>query len=592
MNIRHASFYLLITAVALFGCQKSKSTTPSPPAPLSKDTIARVHWIGKSRLAIDAGSYFLMRLWELPSGENLEKQALDKLAFAPVLSHPPSATFDPRVSASLLRPVLEAALQKECYFEIRQFSTNQYPETIFAIRLNDMQDGYFETNLAVAVQSITSFPAVSAPNGRRGWVVRKNDAPNLIEVRRVGEWTFVGLSQGGNSLLEQTAPGASQIQDPFIFHPETNYWLEVDFDPARLSHLLTLSWPSSTNSPLISMTVTGDGGNVLTHADLIFPTPINQSGIPPSPPRSGGEGRGEVVHREQGTTSTDNGQLTSDTNSPLVTRRSPLITSSWLIPANLIREPVTSFTAIRSLATPLSTSKLWADISAFLENSNPPPNQLYFWSESGSPFQTYFAAPLPDGSNRVQQISDRLMTKGNSWLGAHNYVGFERLPDSNGLTWGTAPYSKPFITSRGSSDGGFVFGGLLPNPNSVTNPPVRNSLLENLAGKTNLVYFDWEATSSRVESWLYISQMARTILGHAELPQDSAGLTWLGTIRSRLAESTTTITQTAPNRLTFDRKSTLGLTAPELHLLIDWLESPRFPFGLYTLSPPAPAAQH
>jgi hypothetical protein len=85
-------------------------------------------------------------------------------------------------------------------------------------------------------------------------------------------------------------------------------------------------------------------------------------------------------------------------------------------------------------------------------------------------------------------------------------------------------------------------------------------------------------------------------LGHSQLPQDSVGLTWLGTIRARLDESTTTITQTAPNQLSFDRKSTLGFTAPELHLLIDWLESPRFPLGLYTLSPSTapsvPAAQH
>jgi len=38
--------------------------------------------------------------------------------------------------------------------------------------------------------------------------------------------------------------------------------------------------------------------------------------------------------------------------------------------------------------------------------------------------------------------------------------------------------------------------------------------------------------------------------------------------------------------LTFARKSTLGFTALELHLLADWLESPRFPHGLHTF--PAP----
>jgi hypothetical protein len=66
---------------------------------------------------------------------------------------------------------------------------------------------------------------------------------------------------------------------------------------------------------------------------------------------------------------------------------------------------------------------------------------------------------------------------------------------------------------------------------------------------------------------------------------DSASVNWLRTVKDRLGNSTTRIALTRPNQLTFDRTSTIGLTGAELNLLADWLESPNFPKGLYSLPP-------
>src|SRR5579871_3815715 len=84
MKTPHSSFWLITAAALIFGngCQKSESNS-SPPLPLSKDTIVRAHWIGKGRLSIDAGAYFLMRIWELPVSEQLERQTINKLSAAP-----------------------------------------------------------------------------------------------------------------------------------------------------------------------------------------------------------------------------------------------------------------------------------------------------------------------------------------------------------------------------------------------------------------------------------------------------------------------------------------------------------------------------
>jgi len=61
---------------------------------------------------------------------------------------------------------------------------------------------------------------------------------------------------------------------------------------------------------------------------------------------------------------------------------------------------------------------------------------------------------------------------------------------------------------------------------------------------------------------------------------------WLKHLEPILGDSTTLVTRTGPARLSFNRTSTIGLTALELHLLADWVESPRFPRGLHTFTAP------
>lgn len=536
MNSRYLPLCLLAVLVLAFstGCGNSEARKPSAPPPtLSKDTLARVHWVGKGRLGVDAGAYYLMRIWGLDASKQLEAQTLNKLSVAPLFYRPPTPALNPQLSSLLLRPILNDALQEECYFEVRQ-AVNQFPESVFAIRINDARDGYWETNLAIYVQSFTGAPALSLPEGRRGWRIPKPTPPNLIEMRRVGEWTFFGIAQDHNALLDELA-ARTRYRNPFSLRSATNDWLEADVDLQRLARALSLNLSFPANSPVLSLGITGDGGNALTDGELSFPQPLE------------------------------------------------LASSPWTIPTNLIHEPVTSFTAFRGIQSALASSKIWADFSALMGSSNPPPDQLCFWSQAGGPYQTYFAAPVPNASNYMHQLTDRLITKANPWLDSHNYVSFERLPDGNGVTWGNLSMVEPFLTSR-EFGGGVIFGGLVANPNSETNPPVRSALLQNLAGPTNLVYFNWEMTGQRVEPWLYISQVTRMVLQHPQLPMDSIGANWLATIRPRLGESATEFKQTGPNQLSFTRKSTLGLTAPELHLLVDWLESPQFPRRLYTTS--------
>jgi hypothetical protein len=103
------------------------------------------------------------------------------------------------------------------------------------------------------------------------------------------------------------------------------------------------------------------------------------------------------------------------------------------------------------------------------------------------------------------------------------------------------------------------------------------------AERTNLLAFHWELTGETISSWLTWSQVARLVLHRNQLPLESAGVSCLGALVPRVGPSTTTIVIEQPGRLLLFRKSTVGFTGLELHLLVEWLESAEFPaFNTFT----------
>ena len=146
------------------------------------------------------------------------------------------------------------------------------------------------------------------------------------------------------------------------------------------------------------------------------------------------------------------------------------------------------------------------------------------------------------------------------------------------------PYIIPFLRSTTDEGKGYAYGGLFAYP--FTNRPPPDQLFGQVTAHTNLVYYDWEASAPRIDEWIHIGQLLRVLLGMAQLPSHSASLAWLSAAKTNLTYSVTGMSETGPAQLTFTRVSTIGLTALEMHLLADWLESPRFPHGLNTFLGP------
>jgi len=536
MDIRRFGLVIiaLLSAGLVAGCRKSQPdlnqssdlpASPKPEEPLA-ETVAQIHWLGKKRLAVETNAAHLMSIWRLPESETLGKQTLDKLALAPWRLLKGDAATNGAPTA-LLRSLLYDLVQEESYLEVRNF-TNQPGEMVFAIRLDKERAGVWQTNLAAVIESLTG-SRVTPTNG--GWSLKDNGVPGLIELIRAGDWTVVGLAPEQNRLLADALARIQTKRVPFS-GPATDDWLMLALDLSRAARALSLNWQFPADWPRISLSVVGDGANVQTRGELNFSTPLG------------------------------------------------LDLEPWNIPTNFIHDPLVSFTAIRGIKSLVSQSKAWKNLEL-----GEAPNQFYLWGLGATPFQTYFAAPSASASNQVFQLTQRLLEKGGAWLASNAIGKFVKLDAGNGVRWSGLPFITPVLQSVTAGEAQFIKGGFFPTVSTNSSMPIE--LVYAVLTPTNLVGYDWEITGSRFDGWTGVGQALRISFGRPRMPAGSAGMIWLRAIKPRLGNSTTGVLMTNPRQLRIVRGSSIGLTAMELHLLADWLESPQFPRGVHTFLAPS-----
>ncbi|MGD0615940.1 MAG: hypothetical protein ABSA69_10920, partial [Verrucomicrobiota bacterium] len=355
-------------------------------------------------------------------------------------------------------------------------------------------------------------------------------SPNSIELSRVGEWTVLGAATGQNPLLAELVSRIRRDPAPFG-SGASNDWLQASVDLPRFAAALSTHCNLGGDWPRISLQVAGEGTNVHTRGELDFST------LPP-------------IELDQ-----------------------------WNVPISIMAGPLASVTAVRGFKSWLGSLQAWNGL-----HIGPPPNQLFLWTLMGRGWNSYGAAPLQDASNEVYKLTDLVLQKGGPWFATNDLAKFARSERFNGLEWRGNPWLWPSLQSLTITNGNFVFGGLFLN--QPTAPPPAGYFDTVLAG-TNLLYYDRELTGPRLPQWLYVGQFARFVSGIPQMPFKAASLEWLRVAGPRLGPSVTRITKTGAATLSFDRVSSIGFTAVELHLLADWLESSQFPVGLHTfLAPP------
>jgi hypothetical protein len=254
----------------------------------------------------------------------------------------------------------------------------------------------------------------------------------------------------------------------------------------------------------------------------------------------------------------------------------------WRMPTNTIHQPFVSFTAARGIA-PWLEKQNWAQPYEIL----PVPNQGFIWALAQMPLQTFAAVPVPDASNALVQLDQKLSASTN-WQ-SHFMMPLTMEMTNNQISWTGLPFVAPKLEALHEPSGDFLFAGVFPNnPKGKPLPPELLTLL----GQTNLVYYHWEITAERLKLLPQLTQLALMVTRHRQLDAQSAAGKWLAAVGPTLGNSVTEVTQTAPNQLTFVRKASGGLTAVELTALANWLEAPNFPGCDLRLPPPKPRHPH
>jgi hypothetical protein len=472
----------------------------------------------------------------LPESQRLAAQTLDKLAL--FLAHVAITNTGGLVTntqsyvarsptASFWRPLLDDLLREETYLEVARAPGGRL-NFIIAFRLDEQRAALWETNVAAALALTPEIRALAADEGAQGWQLSNS---NRVALASLGNWTTLSLSSpSGPSPVADFRARIQRDQAPF--RPSTNgAWVEGEVDSGAVAEAMGLDFKPPSGCPKVSFMMAWDSGTVRTYGLLNFPKPLAGGAQP------------------------------------------------WEIPSNYIQGAISSFSAIRGIKPWLASLKAWNALEA-----GPPPDQLFAWGLQGLPMNTFFAAPQPDASNQVGRIADFVMQKGSYWFATNDSCKFEKSASGCGLDWKGPPYLTPFLRPGVDRDRNFILAGLFPF--GGTNEPLPAELLRVLA-PTNLVAYSWEMTDMRVQQLLFISQFIRLVAGREQLPPQSATLLWLKAILPRLSKCVSVASQTAPNQIAITRRSNIGFSALELHLLSDWLDSPQFPFGSFSLLTPA-----
>jgi hypothetical protein len=519
-----------VLAMGLFaGCGKSSppnnaSSQPPPPKPptVTYDQLLRVHWLGKKRIAADTNASNFLAIWNLSEGTRLQTQTLDRLATAPWRFLPGQSASNAPVA--LLRPLLDDVVQEESWIEIQQ-ATNTSAELVFAIRLDDARAMVWNSNLMTVAHSFAG-EAVSPAVTGSGWMIRSQPGKGLIEFKRAGDWVVVGSAVETNRLFATCLDRIGTSGTP-LSQEDEGQWLDAKVATREMAKLLGLGDRLHGNTPAIDLSLSGDRGNVRTVGQLRFP---------------------EALHIDLDT---------------------------WNIPTNLIDSSFSGFTVVRGI-------RGWLDVVAPSNTlfAGESPNQAVAWAYTGAPAQVWVAAPMKDAGNQIQHVTERLMERCNPTLARMDCGTIIWSPESHEGHWQGMPFMPAFLEAVKTDGGEFAFCGTLQGI-PVWSPPPRE-MLDAITSRTNLVCYDWEKTGQRALSWLYVTQLLRMSSGHSQFPSEASGVRWMQSAASLLGNAETTCTLADAKTLGFSRLSGFGLSSLELNLLLDWLESPQFPSGLFT----------
>jgi hypothetical protein len=226
----------------------------------------------------------------------------------------------------------------------------------------------------------------------------------------------------------------------------------------------------------------------------------------------------------------------------------------WVLPKELIHDPLIGFDAIQGVRALLSKSPLVRDLAP-----EKVPNQLFGWSIGQGPFNVFAAADVGNPSQVITNLLHKLMADVKTLPAGSLQVN----TNHPAILWRGLPIVVPYVEQGAAPDSSYLVAGLFPIENYWTNKPPAE-LFEQLQQK-NLVFYEWEITEQRLRQWRPIWQLDQML--NRRLFAESASDRWLQAAGKHLGNTITQVTLENPHRLKLIRQSQAGFDALELLLL-------------------------
>jgi hypothetical protein len=498
------------------------SPAAAPAANPREDLLLRWHFAGASQLARNPDAAKLKEIWATPSAAEFRQILLQRLPLLPLQLAQVSPE-NRKVLTPLLQPFVEDLLRCESIFELGRAPKD--PDFLLAIDLSDERAEIWSKSLGTLLKTRESEPPKEVTlAGFKGWEVRQKTA--AIQLIRAGQWTIIRRVTGSSGADEAWLKQLKAAGRPG--EALQNGWFSAEVDSVTFGKIV-----SAFQLPLkpcrLHVLLDSRDDNVRTSIRAVYPEKLNWKA------------------------------------------------GDWEIPTRLITEPLRSFAAGQNLGAVLEMPAQLRELGLNLGEE-----QVYVWSQIHFPFQTFLALRVADSKKAFETASVRLPKTFNPLL-QQAQAGELRL-GTNGLelAWHGLPLLNPQLRPTREPAGDFLFLALFPPTTSKI--PLPEELLQQITGRTNLIYYHWEITQDRLTQWGMLSEFLpffpnARFIGNKTLTQKQrdSGHQWLEEIAPLLGNTITEVSVAGSNEVLLTRKSHSGLSGFELVWLTNWILDPAFP---------------
>lgn len=417
--------------------------------------------------------------------------------------------------STLLEPLLEDLYKGEICLTV--FGQNGgLSEAFILVSASESRYSNWNSNLIKMVETSSGSKAVNKKFGyTSGWEGKLNGNFNLIRLTRANDWIVVGLASNRFSAFDDLLAQVRAQSYPKSFY--SNNCFEADVNLKLMSGLFS---PLSGGANFANVVMFSRSGDIRTVITLRYGSALKWT-------------------YEQ-----------------------------WQPPKELILDPLVSFTAINGAASLLNEIDIIKKLN--LKNT---PNQLYLWSQGTTPFSTYFAVPVKNATNLMNEFAVKLppiLISTNSISKDGNIFWVSNKAE---LVWQGLPLMTPFLKATSDKNGEYLFGGLFASM-AQKKTPAPPELYQQFSTRTNLMYYDWELTRERL---LQLAQLYQILPLFTKIPQvaeSKTGQKWIMKVANELGDAATEMVLKNPAEVMIVRRSTIGLTGFELLQFARWVDMP------------------